>query len=208
MADVIPAVFLMDPQTLAAYDAHAQAFADDWHEQPAPTDLHALVRRYFKPGRTADVGCGSGREVAWLNANGYPSVGYDPSDGLLAQARMRYPGLPFARSALPELAGVIANSFDNVMCETVIMHLTPGLIAPSVARLLSIVKPEGVLYLSWRVTRDADQRDSHARLYAAFDTRLVLEALPGAAILLDEEVVSASSGKVIHRIVARKDVRT
>jgi SAM-dependent methyltransferase len=194
----------MDPQTLAAYDAHAQAFADDWHEQPAPTDLHVLVRRYFRHGQTADIGCGSGREVAWLCANGYPASGYDPSEGLLAQARARYPRHHFARASLPELAGLAANSFDNVMCETVIMHLAPELIAPSVARLLSIVKPDGVLYLSWRVTRDAHQRDAHARLYAAFDKRLVLEALPGADILLDEEVTSASSGKTIHRIVARK----
>jgi hypothetical protein len=40
--------------------------------------------------------------------------------------------------------------------------------------------------------------------YAAFDRRLVLEALPGADSLLDEEVTSQSSGKAIHRIVARK----
>jgi len=194
----------MDSQTLAAYDAHAQVFADDWHEQPAPADLHALVRRHFKPGRTADIGCGSGREVAWFCANGYAAVGYDPSDGLLAQARARYPGLPFARAALPALEGLAATSFDNVMCETVIMHLPPDLIAPSVARLVSLVKPGGVLYLSWRVTRGAHRRDSYARLYATFDKRLVLEAISGAEILLDEEATSASSGKVVHRILVRK----
>jgi len=32
----------------------------------------------------------------------------------------------------------------------------------------------------------------------------VLEALTGATLLLDEEVTSASSGKITHRIVARK----
>ena len=95
----------MDPTTLAAYDAAAATFAQDWHGQPAPTDLHALIRRYFTPGRTADIGCGSGREVAWLHANGYPAVGYDPSEGLLGEARARYPDLAFKSAALPELAG-------------------------------------------------------------------------------------------------------
>lgn len=194
----------MDPQTLVAYDANAQAFADDWHEQPAPADLHALVRRYFRRGTTADIGCGSGREVAWLCANGYPAVGYDASEGLLAQARARYPGLQFARAALPELAGLAAGSFDNVMCETVIMHLAPELVAPSVARLMSLLRPDGVLCLSWRVTPECDQRDAHARLYAAFDKRLVLDALAGSDILVDDEAVSASSGKTIHRVIARK----
>jgi len=33
----------------------------------------------------------------------------------------------------------------------------------------------------------------------------VTRALAGATTLLDEQTVSASSGKTIHRIVARKD---
>ena len=62
----------MDSKTLAAYDHDAAAFARDWHEQPAPSDLHDVVARFFiKDGFTADIGCGSGREVAWLNANGF-----------------------------------------------------------------------------------------------------------------------------------------
>ena len=65
-------------------------------------------------------------------------MGYDPSEGLLAQARARYPRLHFASAALPELAGLAAGSFDNVLCETVIMHLPTDLIAPSVVRLLSL----------------------------------------------------------------------
>jgi SAM-dependent methyltransferase len=195
----------MDQKTLAAYDGDAAIFAQDWHNQPAPSDLHALVKRLFGPGRTADIGCGSGREVAWLAANGYPAVGYDPSAGLLAQARERYPHLTFATAALPDLATIPDGSFDNVLCETVIMHLTRDAILPSAKRLMAILRPGGSLYLSWRVTADADQRDSHGRLYAAFGKDLVMPALAGAAILLDEATVSASSGKPIHRIVARKD---
>jgi len=194
----------MDRDTLLAYDGAAAAFAADWHAQPAPADLHAVVRRFFRPGPTADIGCGSGREVAWLAANGYPAIGYDPSAGLLAQARARYPRLAFEAAALPDLAGISAGTFDNVLCETVIMHLSPDLIAPSVRRLVSILKPDGILYLSWRVTAGADQRDPQGRLYAAFGKDVVLGALSRTTILLDEEVISASSGKAIHRIVARK----
>ena len=84
----------MDRATVGAYDAGAAAFAKDWHDQPAPVDLHALVKRFFRPGgRTADIGCGSGREVAFLAANGFDAVGYDASDALLEQARLRYPRL-------------------------------------------------------------------------------------------------------------------
>jgi SAM-dependent methyltransferase len=194
----------MDRTTLAAYNAAATAFAEDWHAQPPPTDLHALIRHHFRPGLTADIGCGSGREVAWLAANGFPAIGYDASEGLLFEARARYPQHRFEAAALPDLAPLTAESFDNVLCETVIMHLTRDAIALSLQRMMSILRPGGVLYVSWRVTDGADQRDVHGRLYAAFDSALVLAQIAGAAILLDEEAVSASSGKRIHRVVARK----
>jgi SAM-dependent methyltransferase len=196
----------VDLRTLAAYDAAAPAFAADWHEQPPPTDLHDLVRRFFKPGRTADVGSGSGREVAWLAANGFDAVGYEPSPGLREEARRRYPALRFEDATLPELAGISDASFENVLCETVLMHLVPAEIEPAVARLVSILMPGGTLYLSWRVTEGADQRDPQGRLYAAFEPELVRGVLTKAIVLLDEARLSASSGKKIHRIVARKPV--
>jgi len=195
----------MDLPTLSAYDAGAKSFAADWHAQPAPSDLHALVSRFFKPGLTADIGCGSGREVAWLAANGFETIGFDPSEGLLAQARMRYPELKFQKASLPDLPGLADDAFANALCETVIMHLTRDQIPAAVRRLLAIVKPGGILYVSWRVTADADLRDASGRLYTAFEADLVRDALASSSLLLDEEVVSASSGKKIHRIVARSE---
>ena len=193
----------MDRKTLAAYDCDAAAFAKDWHEQPAPVDLQETVERFFvRGGNSADIGCGCGREVGWLNANGFSAVGFDASEGLLAEARQRYPGLKFAHAELPDLKDI--GTYDNVLCETVIMHLERAQIAAAVRRLLGVIKPSGILYLSWRITDNADLRDSQGRLYCAFDTALVLGELKATTLLLDEEVVSASSGKKIHRLVAKK----
>jgi SAM-dependent methyltransferase len=194
---------LVDQGTLAAYDAGAQAFAQDWHAQPQPGDLYAAIKQFFKPGLTADIGCGSGRDVAWLIANGFPSIGYDASEGLLKEARTRYPQFEFRRAVLPELSGIADATFDNVLCETVIMHLERDAIAPSVRRLITILKSSGILYLSWRVSA-ADERDKHGRLYASVDSDAVSRELRATTILLDEQVTSASSGKTVHRLVARK----
>jgi 2-polyprenyl-3-methyl-5-hydroxy-6-metoxy-1,4-benzoquinol methylase len=194
----------MDNPTLLAYDTAASIFAQEWHDQPAPKDLHALVRQYFIPGSCADIGCGSGREVAWLNANGFSAIGYDASRGLLTQASLRYHQLSFSYASLPSLEGISDNSFDNVLCETVIMHLPNSQIVESVRRLSSILKPDGILYLSWRVTVDTDLRDKHNRLYSAFDATIVTDALNSAKHLLEEEVISVSSGKKIHRVIVRK----
>jgi hypothetical protein len=47
---------------------------------------------------------------------------------------------------LPELSGMAEESFTNVFCETVIMHLPREAIATSVVRPMAILKPEGTLY--------------------------------------------------------------
>jgi SAM-dependent methyltransferase len=118
--------------------------------------------------------------------------------------RGRHPEVHFSTAILPGLDGIAESSFANVLCETVIMHLDPEAITPAVERLLAILVPGGILYLSWRVTEGTDRRDEHGRLYAAFDPERVLRALTATQVLLDEQVGSVSSGKLIRRIVARK----
>jgi 2-polyprenyl-3-methyl-5-hydroxy-6-metoxy-1,4-benzoquinol methylase len=124
---------------------------------------------------------------------------------LLSEARSRYPDLKFTRAELPELSGIAANRYDNVLCANVIMHLEAAEIAPAVHRLLDIVKPDGVLYLSWQVTEDAT-RDAQGRLATAIDAGAVRAELASvtATTFLDEEVVSAASGKTMHRLVVKK----
>ena len=53
--------------------------------------------------------------------------------------------------------------------------------------------------------RDTRWLTEHGGLYAAFDTDIVVSALSGASLLRDEELVSVSSGKKVHRIIARRD---
>ena len=196
----------MDAPTLAAYDANAAGYAADWLAQAPPEDMYALLREHFAPGPTIDVGCGAGRDTAWLAANGFDARGVDASAGLLAQARVAHPGLRFDSATLPELAGVERGAFQNVLCETVIMHLDPAQVGASVHGLLALLRPGGTLYLSWRVSDDESKRDAAGRLYAAFDKALVMRELaPGDAIMHDEARTSVSSGKRVQRLVVRRN---
>ncbi len=196
----------VDALTLAAYAEHAAAYADDWLGQPPPTDLQETVRRHFRNGAdggvTADIGCGSGRDVDWLNRNGYPCVGFDASTALLDEAQRRFPSWRFERAELPLLDEIAPRTFDNMLCETVLMHLPRASIAPAIDALRRVLRVDGVLYLSWRVS-DGDRRDERGRLYTAFDAALVLDALDGMTTLYAHEGPSASSGKRIHTVVAR-----
>jgi 2-polyprenyl-3-methyl-5-hydroxy-6-metoxy-1,4-benzoquinol methylase len=192
----------MDRPTLAAYDADPLAYVNRWLEQPDPPGLHAAILAHFKPGLTADIGSGSGRFAAWLAAQGFSVVGFDASEALLAQARALYPQIEFRRAVLPDLSEVAPRSFDNVFCKGVLMHLPRTEIAPAVRSMAALLKPGGVLFLNWRITRPADERDAQGRLYSAFESDVVREALASGTILLDAEDIRPS-GMAYHTMVAR-----
>lgn len=193
----------MDPKTVAAYDQRAPDYAREWQHQAPPSDMYALLLCHFSPGPTVDVGCGSGRDLAWLSAQGFDALGVEASAGLLTQARTRHPEQRFALLSLPDLHGLETGHYQNVLCETVIMHLPPEQIAPATRRLRELLRPGGTLYLSWRVTPEVSIRDAAGRLYSTFDKRLVREALGSVEVLLDDETVSVSSGKRVHRLIVR-----
>jgi SAM-dependent methyltransferase len=194
----------VDKRTIGAYDRWPGRYAEDWLSQPPPLDLYWLLSRYFRPGPTADIGCGAGRDAAWLHDNGLDVTGYDRSNGLLEEARQRYPAIAFAEAELPGLAGVSDGSFENVLCETVIMHLPAADIPVAVRHLTRLLRVGGTLYLSWRVTVGKDMRSTDDRLYSAFPASLVLDALEDAQVVHDGEETSQSSGRLVHRVVVRR----
>jgi len=172
--------------------------------------LHEVIfedepAKYFAPGgASADIGCGSGRDVDWLNRNGYPCIGFEPSAGLRDEARRRFPDWRFEAGALPDLDALNGETFANVVCETVLMHLPPADIRTAVRALARALDLRGTLYLSWRVTDGADVRDAAGRLYCAFPVDAVRSELAGFAMLYDADEISASSGHRVHRLIVRR----
>ncbi|MBN3792838.1 class I SAM-dependent methyltransferase [Burkholderia sp. Ac-20353] len=196
---------MVDRPTLDAYDAYAADYAQTWLDEGPPDDTYALLEQHFAPGPTADVGCGAGRDTAWLAARGFDVRGYDASTALLDEARRRHPDLPFEHATLPALAGVPSASFRNVLCETVVMHLDPAEAAAAAARLVELLMPGGTLYMSWRVAASGSLRDERGRLYTALDGARMRAALGAGVRVIDEhDVISASSGKRVHRLIVRK----
>ena len=185
---------MVDRPTFDAYDAQA-----------APDGMYALLEQHFSPGPTADIGCGAGRDTAWLASRGFDVRGYDASATLLDEARRCHPDLTFELAALPALAGVPSGAFRNVLCETVVMHLEQADAAAAAARLVELLMPGGTLYLSWRVAGNGALRDERGRLYTPLDAARMRAALGAGVQVIDEhEVVSASSGKHVHRLIVRK----
>jgi len=194
----------MDKKTQTAYSANAQSYSDDWLAQPEPLDMYEIFKKFFHVGgQTADIGCGNGRDANWLSKNGFKVEGFDYSEDLVKIASELYPHIKFSKAAFPEL-NEIKVQFDNVVCETVVMHLPKEQIVPAIKNLKRMLKVGGVLYLSWRVTEGQDTRHTDGRLYSAFDPDLILNEFDKKDILHFEDRISASSGKRVCRLVYKR----
>jgi SAM-dependent methyltransferase len=174
----------MDDQTITVYDAEATWIAAR-HREVLPTCTRALITAYFRPGApTADVGCGSGRDMAWLCAVGFPTVGYDASAGMLAEARRVYPQCDFAQVSLPDLVGVPDAAYANLLCNAVLMHLPRASLPAAAQSLARILAPGGRLLLSYRPSTAADEREPDGRLFTSITPIELAQILAGAGLVL------------------------
>lgn len=114
-----------------------------------PAELIEAGERFLalvEPGaRVLDVGCGAGRDMAWLEGRGAPVIGADLSRGMLAQARAVARG-GLVRMDLRRLA-FAARCFGGVWCMASLLHL-PKAEAPAILReLRRVLVPGGPLCL-------------------------------------------------------------
>lgn len=181
----------MDTKTIEVYQRAAVGFAEVMRAAE-PDELYALIRRFFHPGApTADIGCGSGRDSAWLNREGYPTTGYDAVRGMLDAARAAYPDLDLREASLPELAAIADGTYGNVLCCAVLMHLPRERLSDAVSNLARILQGGGRLILSYRASRNGAEREPDGRLFTPIppaDLALLLQSARMEVLLTTVQV--------------------
>jgi SAM-dependent methyltransferase len=176
-----------DSATSAYYARHAAERAARYEAADMRT-LHALMLARCPAGGTAlDVGCGSGRDVAMLCAQGREAIGVDASDAMLAEARRRHPeiGERLSMDALPALGSLGDRRFDLVCATAVLMHVGPDELFLALRRLRSLLAPAGTRLVSVPepsapAGQPPEDVDEHSRLFAwhePADVRLRCERL-------------------------------
>lgn len=194
-----------DFQTIAAYD-NAAAQVAALHATLVPTRIYQLVNQFFlRGGACADIGCGIGRDCAWLAEQEYTVTGIDASEGMLNQARNRYPHIPFVKGSLPLMKEVADSTFTNVLCSAVIMHLAENQIASAAANLVRVTAENGVIVLSFRGTQNENWREN-GKLYSPISPDKLISCFTadGCALLHHETEQEKGRDIVWNNLVFRK----
>ncbi len=195
----------MDKETINSYNRDAESIAR-LHSTLTPHRIYELIEQYFvKNGKTADIGCGIGRDTHWLSQQGFPAIGVDASEEMLKQATSLYLGEQFIRDELPELMSLKSTDFQNILCSAVLMHLPSDDFKKACHRLLQLLENGGRLLISFRDTNNPDRREN-GKLYETINFQETIDFFiqEDCCVLHQESEIEAGRNLTWHNLVIKK----
>ena len=167
-------------QTLAYYDANAQKFA----RSTVDVEFSAMQRRFtslLSPGaKVLDFGCGSGRDARCFLDAGYDVTALDGSAELCRIAG-ELTGLPVRCELFQDFGDVCA--YDGIWACSSILHLPKGELADVLAKLAAALKPNGIVYTSFKYGDFEGMRNGrHFTDFTEQGFRAFMQGVPSLAI--------------------------
>ncbi len=153
--------------TVQWYEARAKELAD-WYETAAAERVHSWLKRLLPsaPATILDVGAGSGRDSAWLAGEGYEVVAVEPSAAMREGGQSRHGDRPiqWIADSLPALDRTFKSglSFDVILLSAVWMHVAPPDRARAFRKLVTLLRPGGLLAITLRSGPADAERGLHA----------------------------------------------
>ena len=138
-----------EARAAAGMDVHGEA---NLIEKLLHSDLNQT--NSTQPYRVLDAGCGTGRMSIELARRGMKIVGVDLDEVMLTQAQNKAPQLDWRLGDLSIIE--LDKTFDAiVMAGNVMIYLTPGTEAATVANMARHLKPGGLLVAAFELTRQS-----------------------------------------------------
>jgi SAM-dependent methyltransferase len=145
---------VLDPAGSLLYD-NPQLYRAMFPEPDSETArfIRALLDRFAVAGagtRVLDVGCGLGREVAFLAAHGFQATGLEREPRMVEQARTSFPELRFVEASMADFD--LGERFDAITCmgSAFLYNLTNAEIAATVTAFRRHLEHGGLLLLDIR----------------------------------------------------------
>ena len=204
----------MDKQTIERYQQDAHVFIDNY-KSVKPRRVYELIATFFHPKElTLDIGCASGRDLAYLSGSGFIVEGMDPVPAFVEHCRHFLEGVPIYQDALPGLESQTTdNKFSNLLLCAVLMHIPQEHLHESVFNIIRITRPGGRIFLSIRKPRpdhtDDLIREHDERLYNYIKPKILIQLFEqlGARLKFHEEQIeSARSGIIWDNFVFEKNL--
>ncbi|WCO68408.1 uracil-DNA glycosylase family protein [Iamia majanohamensis] len=173
----------LDPETVAAYDAGADAYAARGVITAGADRVAALQARRASTAPLLDLGCGTGNDLGVLAR---PLVGLDPSAAMLARAAAAHPDVPLVRAAagaLPIRPGGLGGAWASKSLQHVGAPHLPLALA-DLHRALAVGAPVGLRMFGGEGVRVSDAgNDLPGRRFTFWPSDALVDVIVGAGFV-------------------------
>ncbi len=142
--------------TIQYYQKNAESLAQRY-ESAGVEEMQALLKSCFDPGaKLLEIGCGSGRDAAFMKASGFDVTAVDGSEAMIASAVRLHPELSGRLHTihLPEGLSARLGQFDGIFSIATLMHLTREAIDAVFEKAGRLVHEQGRFFFSVPSRRD------------------------------------------------------
>jgi ubiquinone/menaquinone biosynthesis C-methylase UbiE len=116
--------------------------------------IHRFLSLVPQPGTILDAACGTGRYTGTLLENGHTVIGIDQAQGMLDQARIKFPSVQLEKMGLQEMT--YENGFDGAICMDAMEHVCPEDWQPILHNFYRALRPSGHFYFTVELADESD----------------------------------------------------
>jgi len=179
-----------DPGTIAAYDAHAAAYASRFGAAGPDDPLRRFIAGLPAGAQVLDLGCGPGHASAFLRAAGMRPDPVDASAAMVALANQRH-GIGARLGTFDDIDAVAA--YDGVWANFSLLHAGRADLPRHLAALYRALMPGGLLHIGMK-TGAGEARDRFGRFYSFFSRDELAGLLADAGFTVIAEAAGAERG--------------
>ncbi|HEY93407.1 MAG TPA: methyltransferase domain-containing protein [Dehalococcoidia bacterium] len=164
------------------YDLYAPGYWDEiiHHENETQFEyLHKFLELIPKHSIVLSAACGGGQYDGILLEAGHSVVGIDQSEGMLAQAKERFPEIRYEKTGLQEMN--FREEFDGITCIDALEYVCPEDWPGILHRFREALKPGGMLYFTTAV-----MEEDHLKEHLEKAKSMGLPAVIGEIVYLAE----------------------
>lgn len=153
------------------YDGYARLYWEKYGLYSNETHLEFLqefLSLLTPDSMILDAACGAGRYLQYLLEKKHSVLAIDQSQGMLARAKEKFPGVPFEKVGLQEI--IFREVFDGAICLDAMENVPPEEWALVLGNFHRALKPAGCLYFTIETIEVSDEnelKDAFKRAQAA-----------------------------------------
>jgi len=160
--------------TLGYYDRNAEVFVESTFQVSMGELYQEFLPKVSEGGHILDAGCGSGRDALFFKQNGYRVSAFDGSEAIASLASKKT-GLTVQHRSFSDIYE--SNTYDGIWACASLLHLPLADVPEAIARLWNALKPDGVLYMSFKAGQG--EREHNGRHFSDADESIAEQWVQG-----------------------------